>query len=783
MPAIVIAFVVLAWTGALFAQTEAPLPVKKVVLYKNGVGYFEHRGRTAAEGTVSIELPSHQLNDVLKSLTVIDVERGSQVAGVSYTTLAPLERRLGEIPLDLGTAEGLVDFLNQVKGARVQIQAAGGAVSGKLLGAEVRRRRVGSDQTVETTEALVFTAEGQVRALEVGSAAAVRLLDRELSSQVSRYLDLMRSSHERDVRRLDIRTIGGGSRALQVSYTSEAPIWKTTYRLVLDEGAKPLLQGWAIVDNVSAMSWEDVELALVAGAPVSFVQNLSQPIYAHRPEVPLPEGVQVSPQTHGAALDLAGGPSRIAGTVLDSTGEPLPGATLEAVDREGNLVRQATSDSRGRFEISMPSGVYSVSASLTGFRTHQYADVGVQAGRTRQLDFRLEVASVAETVTVAAEPPALAPQEGRARAEPKSMAPRVGGGIAGGIVGGLPAAPPLAQALRESEVATAEAGALGDQFEYRLKHPVTIGRNQSALLPIVQTELAGEKVSIYNEQSGDPRPRLAVWLTNQTALTLDAGSFTVIDGNAFAGEGLTDTIRPSEKRLLSYGLDLYLDVAVEREGAPETVTRVAIGRGILRRQVKLARKTTYVTRNQDDAPRILMVEHPVEGNWKLVDTPPPVESTASHHRFRVEAAPGATTEFAIREESPQETTYALSNVSAAQITLWLNERAIDPEVERTLREVVAKREAIESLGRQIETLDREHDQIFRDQERLRENLGKLGGSGEEKGLRRRYVAELEKQENRLAAIRSEREKLESDRLALQHELDALVRGIAFEKSL
>jgi len=764
--------VLLLWAPALFAQAEAPLPVRKVVLYKNGVGYFEHRGQTRAAGPVAIELPSSQLDDVLKSLTVIDLGGGGQVAGVSYTTLAPLDRRLDEIALDLTSAEGLAHFLNQIKGARVEIQT----VTGKLMGAEVKTREVGSNGTVQTTEALVFTAQGQVRAIEVGSAASIRLVDSELSSHLSRYLDLLRSAHERDVRRLEIETLGASPRSLQVSYTSETPIWKTTYRLALEEGEKPLLQGWAIVDNVSAMDWDGVELSLVAGAPVSFIQNLSQPIYARRPTVPLPEGVQVAPQTHGAALDVSGEETRIAGSITDSYGSGLPGTQVQVFDSSGNTAGEAYADEDGEFEIAVSPGTYRVAANLAGFMSREYREVSVSAGRTRQLDFALEIGSVAETVTVTGESPMVESEmlaKGRAR------------GYASGIVGAAPppAAPaPISRALRQARLETAQAGALGDQFEYRLPHPVTIGRNRSALLPIVQTEVAGEKVSIYNEASGDPRPRLAVSLVNETGLTLDAGSFTVLDGDAFAGEGLTDVIRPKEKRILSYGLDLHLDVAVRREGAPERVTRVAIGQGVFRRESKLRRKVAYAVRNQDDQRRVVLIEHPVENEWTLVETPAPAETTAAEYRFRVEAAPGVTTELVVQEESARETTYALSNVSSDQVALWLEERTIDPEVERVLRQVVAKRGEVEAVRREIQSRESEQQNIFNDQGRLRENLGKLGDSSEEKGLRRRYVAELEKQENRLDAIRSERAKLEAEWRRLQAELDALVKDIAFEKS-
>jgi septal ring factor EnvC (AmiA/AmiB activator) len=148
----------------------------------------------------------------------------------------------------------------------------------------------------------------------------------------------------------------------------------------------------------------------------------------------------------------------------------------------------------------------------------------------------------------------------------------------------------------------------------------------------------------------------------------------------------------------------------------------------------------------------------------------------------VEAAPGVTTELVVQEESTRETTYALSNVSSDQIELWLEERTIDPDVEGVLRQIVAKRGEVDVVRREIQSRESEQANIFNDQGRLRENLGKLGDSSEEKGLRRRYVAELEKQENRLDAIRAERAKLEADWRKLQEELDALVKDIAFEKS-
>ncbi|MGH9804580.1 MAG: hypothetical protein ACRD4D_05360, partial [Candidatus Acidiferrales bacterium] len=387
------------------AQGAVPIPVRKVVLYKNGMGYFEHLGEVRGQQSVEIALPSSQLNDVLKSLTVIDLGRG-QVAGVTYDSAAPLDRRLAELPINLGSAEGLVSFLNEIRGAGVELRAPGGPVAGRLMGAELRTRSSGPGATVQVAELAVFTPAGEVRVVELESAGALRLTDAALASDVARYLELLTSAHQRDVRRLNIQTTGAGNRQLYVSYTSEAPIWKTTYRLVLDEKQKPLLQGWAIVDNTTPMDWENVELSLVAGAPVSFVYNLSQPVYARRPVVPLPQGVQVTPQTHEATLEVEG--EQVAYGVI------------------------------GGVPSGVPEGV---------------ADSAAERDEVRA----------------------------RREALPKS-APSVGKGSGGGAfrIG-------MSEAMRQAAQEAARAQALGEQFEYRLRQPVTVRRNQSALLPIINT--------------------------------------------------------------------------------------------------------------------------------------------------------------------------------------------------------------------------------------------------------------------------------------------------------
>src|SRR6185369_1227508 len=152
---------------------------------------------------------------------------------------------------------------------------------------------------------------------------------------------------------------------------------------------------------------------------------------------------------------------------------------------------------------------------------------------------------VTETITVSAAP---APKSRPSRLPSPSLPADIDGAeLAEHFAGGIEAA--------------ASARDLGDLFEYHLKEHVTIRKNESALVPIVSSEVGVEKVSLWREEDANPRPLRALWITNNSGLTLDGGSFMVIEGEAFAGEGLMNPMKPAERRLISYALDLGMIVA------------------------------------------------------------------------------------------------------------------------------------------------------------------------------------------------------------------------------
>src|SRR5580658_789897 len=287
------------------ADASGNLPIKRVVLYKNGVGYFEHLGRVRDNQDVTVSFTSGQLNDVLKSLTVL-----------AYGSAAPVERQLGDLRIPTDDKTSLAEFLGGLRGARLEVRNGSTAITGRLLSVE-RKTRISGGATLEIDYLSLIGDNGELHTTEISPAFSVRLLDRGLAGKVERLLDLVASAREPDTRKMVISTAGSGERDLFVSYISEAPVWKTTYRIVLDSkaGSKPLLQGWAIVDNTVGQDWDNVDLSLVAGAPQSFIQNLSQPYYTQRPVIPLPESVSTTPQTYESTL-MPGG-ARLTGTVTD----------------------------------------------------------------------------------------------------------------------------------------------------------------------------------------------------------------------------------------------------------------------------------------------------------------------------------------------------------------------------------------------------------------------------------------------------------------------------------
>jgi hypothetical protein len=752
------------------AETSSRLPVKRVVLYKNGVGYFEHSTRVHGTQDLSIDFTTAQLNDVLKSLTAVDLGDG-RVSSVRYNSIAPLDERLKSLRLPFGEQITQVEYLTALRGARVEVRSGSATAAGRLLSVEKLRKQRSKDDFEDVTSFSIVTDSGEMRNFELGAGVSVRIAERELTDEVGRYLGLIGSSRARDVRRMSLTATGSGDRDIFVSYISEVPIWKSTYRILFPDkpNEKPLLQGWAIVDNTIGEDWKDVQLSLVAGAPQSFIQDISQPFYARRPVIALPQSVMLTPQSHEATVQVdrleqfaklqappgAAGPSNartsLAGVVKDPSGAAVPGARVTVRNEETGVSQVAVTDSRGNYRFSdLQAGNAALFVSMTGFQRFNLSNVYLGIGRTNEIEATLSLGSASETVEVQGSAPML-------NTESASISSTV-----------------------EKQGSEAEGKSAGDFFEYKIKQKTTIGKNQSALVPILQAHIEAEKVTLWNHESA---PLRALWIRNTSGQVLDSGSFNVLEAETFAGEGVLETIHPDERRLLSYAGDAAVHVKYSEDSSEKPFSRIRIAKGIMQLTKEQRKTTKYTIRNADTEPRQIVVEHPAEEGWQLTPaTLKPEESTESFLRFRLPVDAGKTAELTVESIHPEETRYELTNLDDDEVALLVEQKRMTPAMQQAFDRILKQKERVNELTAQVFQRKTEGDQITADQGRIRENMKALKGSSEEKSLLQRYVGQLDAQESRLAALRKESSDLTAQENKASAELDRMIQEVSADET-
>ena len=689
------------------------LPVKRVVLYKNGVGYFEHTGRVHGNQDLGIEFTTAQLNDVLKSLTLVDLN-GGRISGVRYNSIAPLSERLKSLQIPLTENVTSAAFLIALRGTQVEVRSGAMSAAGKVFSVETVQKEAPKGGAISVTQLAIISDTGELRVFELGPGVTVRAAENEIRQDVNRYLNLVGSTRSKDVRRMTISAAGTGDRDLFVSYISEVPVWKSTYRIVVPKApGTPFLQGWAIIDNTVGEDWKDVKLALVSGAPQSFIQDISQPYYTRRPVVPLPESVMLTPQAHEASMAEYTPPPPVSGPeVIGGVPGGVSGGVMGGV----------------------AGGIGSGSGGGTG------------GGSFR-------AGTVTESVEVSAE-----------RTNTNSA---------------------VNAALRAG-VAAAEGSALGELFQYSLKEKITVLKNQSALVPIVQSPIEAEEVTLVTANGNgetEGTPLRALWVTNTSGLTLDGGTFNILEEDSFAGEGIMDVLHPKERRLLSYAADTAVHATGENESESHRVTRVIIVKGVMKMIREQRETTTYTIHNADTAARQVVVEHPVREGWALGEGLKPADTGTSHYRFRVAVEPGKTEKLTVKESRPEESSVQISSLTENQVAVFVEEKSIKPELEARLRAIIAKKYEIFSVDQEIKALQTEMEGIDKDQSRLRENMKALRGSTEEKALLQRYTKQLDGQEDRLLVLQNEIKTQKLKRVALQQQLDGMVEAVAVNETL
>jgi len=662
---------------------SANLPLKRIVLFSSGVGFFEHRGELVDDAQVELRFRTENINDLLKSMVVMD--EGGKVSVVTYASKDPISRTLKSFAVDLTTNPTLGQLLSQLRGEKVRLEAPNEIV-GTILGVEVREVQVGKDQ-VQKVEFLNLVTDGGIRSVALEKISAIKLVNEKIDSELNKALAVLASARDVDKKTVVIRFTGEGKRQGRVGYILETPVWKTSYRLVLEEGKPAILQGWAIVENTTEEDWNEVSLALVSGRPISFQMDLYQPLYLPRPMEKLELYASLRPRVY--EQDLARKDEefrRLALREAKPNGRPLADEKAKGESLQSRLQRQTQLAQRG-------------------------------------------AAPVAD---------AAAPEPEQAEAG----------------YGAVPTA--------------AEAREVGEAFEYQIQAPVSLPRQQSAMLPIISGEVAVEKLSIYNPDAHPKHPLLGLRLKNTTKTYLMEGPITVFDQGAYAGDSKTRGIPPGSQRLLSYAMDLKVEVAPESKGKPEELVSVQLIKGVAYISRKYARSQLYTIKNSADKVRKLLIEYPYDPQWTLVNPKEPAEKTRDMYRFLVEAKPGQPTTLTVEEERTEMQQVAITNLDDGMIGIFLQAKVVSDQVKAALKQVVALKAEWQALQLKRQQLEEQIRIIEQEQNRIRQNMAQLDRTSD---LYKRYVQKFAEQEDQNDKLRAEIKAVTEQLNAAKKKLD------------
>jgi len=668
--------VLLLSIAALAAAAE--LPVKQVVLYKHGVGFFERSGKLGPGESARLDFNASEMNDVLKSLT-IEERGGGKISGLRYDSMDPLGHKLAEFPFQIGAAQPLGVMLDQLKGARLELKFGNETVAGAIVNG---RLVAGSDKQPEREQLTLMLGGGELRTLDLSAATGIHFTDPQLQQQFHDYLAAVAAARSKEKRSVYIDSTDAKEREVVASYMIPAPVWKSSYRLIFGASGQPVLEGWAIVDNTTGEDWTKVQLSLVSGRPISFVSQLYAPKYVERPTAELADDRAARPVVHEGGFDANG---------------------------------------IGRGEGGGAGG-----------------GVGGFAARSQ--------------MRAAAAPAPMAAMAGRAMAETMQVAP-------------------------SSIVASATAGELGELFEYRIAQPVTIRKDESAMLPFLQQPIEARKLLIYSDHSSQ-HPTNAAELTNSSGKTLDGGPITVYDGGAYGGEALMETLKAADKRLISYAVDIGTRIT-EAFGSKQAVVReIHAARGILTTKVAAEETRTYTVRNVDKKTKTLIIEHPLRYGYTLLNQKA-AEKTASAYRFEIQLAAGGTQEFPVSEERVYDQTYQVTSLTPDTILSYVSNRTLSDAGRKELQRIAEQKRQLADNNGALQEAEGQTRDLTADEERIRQNIGSLNNVSGQQQQVQNYARQLDAHEQQLAALRDRQAELQKKKSALETELNKLIEALAF----
>ncbi len=667
------------------------LPIRQLTLYKQGIGYFERRGKVEDQ-MVSLVIPRDATNDVLKSLNVI-VHQGGQVLSVDYETPEDKQKVLDELSIKLSERSSMVDLLVSLRGSRVTLRLDDyQEVSGQVIGVEASLTAAQQPATV-----LLQPDTGSVQVWSIAQVHGISLLDERASTDVAFFLNLSRTEQARTT--LAVR-LSEGKHDLGISYLAPSPTWRVSYRIVADRPNQARLVGWGLFDNSLDEDLEDVKLTLMSGRPISFSYGLYESRTPSRPEV------------------------------LD---DPL---AIEAFSDDPRMVETVSAISH---DLRTPL------STITGF-TELLEQMG---GLTK------DQSGIVKNIRQASQRMSALMNDLLGMVHLREQADSPGG---------------------QSDATFYRSGPLGDlkvsgsyfipvmmgnaepEFMiYNVEESISVRRGQSAMVPIINTEITYEELCVYN---GDKMPNhpLLVWrFQNASGLALEQGPLTIIRNDQYLGEGLLRFTGAGDDIQIAYALEFGILVSEKIEWTAKRPWQVVFDAE--RRQTLLTRYqiTEYIYSLSSRVGRRIdvLIERRDPSKGEYFEMATPALQMASHTRWSVTVEPKNETVFTVRVRNFEESWEDAANWRTELIEELHTANVLGDDKYALLQSLLSEKHQSASNTSEIKNFQAEYTQIVALQEQLRKNLSALGESEREVTIRNRILDDLETSENRRRQIESQ----------------------------
>ncbi len=734
---------------ARFATTDSPLRLDRVVLYRNGIGYFERTGEVDGD-ILTIKVRKDQINDLLKSLTVVDKDTGKAVsvsmpldpqswANAAIATLAPGRGNLAEV-------------LDALRGTRVTLDTTEGGLSGRITLVEQIDEPDPSDDVRasngypppmprRTTDHRITLLDGdEMKVVRLSKVRGISLEDGDLAMQINRTLDASAGEGMFQQVEVSIRLSGPRSHKLSVSYVVSAPMWKPTYRVVLpkEKKGKALLQGWAVVDNTSGEQWSDVSLGLTSGAPIAFRYDLHTPRDVNRSD-----------------LTEAGVRRQAEAMVGESTFEEAPPPPPEAPSPEPAKPR------------SVPMG-----SALGG---------GAPLAQTTAAGERMRGPS---PVTVADKKVG---KSGSGHAEQEASKSRGFKEAEDRDHDGISDRQDAfdIDSLRRSTLAQARAAQVSGLTRFDIDNRVTVPEGTSTMVAIINAEVEGEETFLYRPGGAgmgyESNPYRVVRFKNATPFVLEPGPISIYAGGSFVGEGLSDTVSTNTSATIPFAVEPGLMVSTSAKYDGDETRLVKISRGILEIESFSRKVTTYTVKAQtmNDGFNVL-IRHPKAGyGYELAARPDGTEDLPDAYLVKVTVPPqkrdGSIT---LTEKTPSKREISIWDAPA----LPLLEKLIlatdlTPEIRTKLAPIVERRRAIGKIDEQLDGLRRQRDVNDQRANETRQNLESIQKDQAASPLRQKLTKRLDDFSNEGNRLGRDMAELERQRMEQRIELEDMLQDL------